>query len=222
MSNPEMCARCGDFLSEEKLVLGGLALCRPCFEPRSVEAPPFVDFEEPRRYWVAAAVAFFGLMGLGFLAGIAYGPASDRVVDGLAGSIVGVFLGILAVALIGRCARAPWRREALARVGLDGVAPGKVTFVVFYPTKPRLMPTYPQREIGFVVEAAEGFVFLGMRGRRDVVRSCDIVAVRVAASRVRIDLRDGRICCLTSMELWNLLGFDRPGTKALADRIRPR
>lgn len=226
MSDSTACASCGDFLSEKKLVLGGLALCRPCFEPRTVDGPRVIGFEEPPGYVAVAITAQLGVGAAGGVVGALIGSWRDPVLFGLLGTTLGVLLGLLVVLHFRRVARGPWRREELVRVGLDGAVLEPPTFVAFYAVRPRLLSMLDRWEPGFIVVGPAGIVFLGSRGRREVIPWAEIVEVRVEGRfstrsvYARLELRSGRRCWLECMESPSFLEGDYRGTRALAERIR--
>ncbi|MEZ0227388.1 MAG: hypothetical protein ACAI25_02105 [Planctomycetota bacterium] len=190
------CIRCGDFVTEEKTTLPGLALCSPCLDAGVEPAGRVVFPNAVVKARLKYLAVLLPLMGLAFAAPFAVLDAPANFFVGLF-ALVTVELVFIALTFsrIHHAGHDTWKREVRAKLSLP--AELVLPFVLYVPKRPRFWSLAIFFDAAFLAETEDGFVLIGEK-TRTVLRLA--AASRVSTERIvmnpprtcmKIDLADG-------------------------------
>lgn len=229
-TSSSVCLRCGDFLAE-KPAAPGVALCRPCFEPRALLPDPVITLAPAWTIGTFALVCFL-VDSLGALAGAIVGLRLGLEIRdaAIAGAVA---IGLLALsppvfAAINAAFDRAWRRAVAAEVGLAGTAFGSLPFVLWTSRLRGWLELFGPEDVGLLLEGPSALAIFGRRGGRPVVALGDVVHVALGrhslfnwSFAVRLDRRDGSHLWL-AVRSGVSFRQSRRLTRELADRLRAR
>lgn len=232
MSTTEVCLRCGDFLAPDGRALEGLALCRPCFAPRTpLRDPPVVT--PPAGIYVFVIALVLGTAAVFALGGWLVSPSFG--LDGIRSAAIGAGLAAFVLSLppvrdpVEALVDRAWRRETLGRLGLAATSLADQPFVYWKDRRRGLKDTGSPADVGLFVEAGDSLLILGRRGGRRAIPVREVANVELVSELlvtgaplcVRIDVAAGPWAWISVRGGWTRWA-NQSATRALEARLRAK
>lgn len=226
----EACLRCGDFLGPGLALLPGIPLCRECFAVKRTRGR-FAATVPPGSVGGRRLAVVVPCMAVGAAAGIAVGlrlALAPYPLSVFLAALIGTLAGELAPLLLGsrilQLGMSAWKRDVLAWVGLEAVAPERFVFGRLTHgegTRALLL----ESEMALVLVGPTGLAVLGNAGTRLVLPFARLGEPTLGPARGAVR-RLGLRLALGADE-WTFVCFEGPtfaatraAAEALASRVR--
>ncbi len=219
-----VCARCGDILTGERVLVADLDLCGVCLEPHGERSVPKRDAESvPLWFGAALVVALLASVVAGGIVGAQVAKAVGSSIDHGVG--LGALQGVIVIAgrlgSLDALLKAAWKLQTARELGLAHLPLERMRFAYVLRAAQAGGKWIGPTDGAFVIESESAFVILGREGR-SIVSLGDVTGVGAVGMRghwwVRLELGDGAVVCISIQEGSTAFGAHE-ATQAFGGRI---